>query len=501
MRHVFTLLLVVFSFVICASQNIHNYPPQSRGKVEEKLRDHVSFLTSKKLLGRSTLSGHDTLAAGYIDSLFKSYKLEPYTLVPKTSYHQPVGIISHKPDTRYVSYRGINYQYFNDFICLGPDPVANKEYEIVFGGFGTEKEIDSLNLDGKALFFLTNNLRVGAMKINEMVTSKGCILVLAANYSNATQFELISKQLSNDHKNIRYSILGSKNMGASRFFAKFGKPIPQILLSDGLAMHFLGESPQKVAAKIENGETVKPFAPFFKLGSQFNYKTDTIKTFNVVGFIPAKKPTQQSIVLSAHFDHLMADEQNWYPGADDNASGVAVLLEVAKTLSEMLTGEMRPCRNIVFAAFTGEEIGLLGSEGYTQQPIFSIDSTVVVINLDMVGRESKKKPSERILFIDGKEEYNNFIDILNLYNVKGEQHIKPNSLDDATLFSISDHTSFLQKSIPAFLINTGIHNDYHKPTDTFEKLNYANMASIYELLLKTVYHLATQPDPWQMPEE
>jgi hypothetical protein len=501
MRYIFTQLLLVFSSTICVSQSIHNFPLQSRAEVEEKLKEHVSFLTSKKLLGRSTLSGHDTLAARYIDSLFKLYKFEPYTLVPRTSYHQPVGIISHEPDSRNISYRGINHNYFNDFICLGPDPLANKQYEIVFGGFGTEEEIDSLNLDGKALFILTNNLRVGTMKINELVTAKGCQLVLAANYSNTAQFELISKQLSNDHKHIRYSLLGSRNMGASRFFAKFGKPIPQILLSDDLAMRFLGESPQKVAAKIENGETLRPFAPFFKLGFQFNYKTDTIKTFNVVGFIPSKEPTEQSVILSAHFDHLKADEQNWYPGADDNASGVAVMLEVAKSLSEMLTGEMRPCRNIVFAAFTGEEIGLLGSEGYTQQPIFSIDSTVIVINLDMVGRESKKKPNERILFIDGKEEYNNFIDVLSLCNISSEQIIKPNSLDDATLFSISDHTSFQQKNIPAFLINTGIHSDYHQPTDTHEKLNYANMASIYDLLLKTVYHLATQPDPWQMPEE
>lgn len=464
--------------------------------LQQQIKDHVEHLSSKLLLGRSTLTGHDRLAASYIDSLFRIFKLDPFTQYPQPQYKQSVSIVCSTPAERTLTYNGFKYSYGKDFICLGPDPDSGVDIDIVFGGYGEPHELEGLNIEGKALFILTKNLRVGALKVHEEATAKGCAMVIVANYSQSNQFDLISRQLEVDHKQTRFTLLNARNMGASRFFAQFGKPIPQVLISDNLAKRMLGMGIADIAKKLDEKQPVNPLAPGLRLKFSIGYNTQTIQTNNIIGTIPAARNTQQCVLVCAHFDHLAPDEYHWYPGADDNASGTSVLLELARYFSEKYSSQQAPARNIVFAAFTGEEIGLLGSSHFVDNVRYDIDSTLIVINLDMVGRESKKRPHQRVLFVDGKKNLVEFTNILTRFMDSEKLIIDPKGLDDETLFSVSDHYPFQQKGVPAFLFNTGIHIDYHQPTDTPEKLRYENMETIFYLLYQTIDYFANSPNPW-----
>lgn len=246
-----------------------------------------------------------------------------------------------------------------------------------------------------------------------------------------------------------------------------------------------------------------------------------VPAYNVIGILDGSDPTlkNEAIVIGAHYDHLglggygslAARPGEIHHGADDNASGVAGLLELARILSAE-----RPRRTIVFAAFSGEEEGLLGSNYYVNHPIVPLANTVAMINLDMIGRMKSNK-----LIVGGMGTAQEWRDILPRANL----HSQPMSLAevaspsrtpgkvtavvgtngqmtsaivhtqrfDLTLnedgFGPSDHSSFYAKQIPVLFFWTGTHEDYHKPSDTAEKINYDDEALIVGLIGRVVREL------------
>jgi aminopeptidase YwaD len=199
---------------------------------------------------------------------------------------------------------------------------------------------------------------------------------------------------------------------------------------------------------------------------------------------------KENVVIGAHYDHLgfghfgareRASEGQIHPGADDNASGTAVLLELARRLSQL---PAKPDRTFVFVAFSGEELGLYGSRHFVGYAPF-LSSTKAMINLDMVGRLRENR-----LTVFGARSGEKFSDIIS--EAARELGLEISQSDSV---GRSDHQSFYNKQIPVLHFFTGNHADYHRPSDTWEKLNIEGMGKVSDLVLLSGLRIANTREP------
>ncbi len=226
---------------------------------------------------------------------------------------------------------------------------------------------------------------------------------------------------------------------------------------------------------------------------QLKTAINTVRTEvkNVIGVLEGKGPHKdETIVIGAHYDHvglggtgsLAPGSKEVHNGADDNGSGTVSLIELARRLAGR---KNRLPRRIVFIAFTAEELGLIGSARYVKEPVFPLDNTVAMFNMDMVGRLRNQK-----LTVFGTGTAPRWKPMI---QAKGKQHefsltLKPSG------FGPSDHSSFYGKKIPVLHFFTGTHSDYHRPGDDWPKLNLAGMESIVGMLEEIVVETAMNPE-------
>jgi len=218
-----------------------------------------------------------------------------------------------------------------------------------------------------------------------------------------------------------------------------------------------------------------------------------VEATNIVGYLPAGKEglAAESLVVSAHYDHLgygwpdvhSGDEGKVHPGADDNASGVAVMLELAKAAAE----SAQPARNVVFVAFSGEEADRAGSRYFVEHPTpFPLDGVRAVINLDTVGRQEDKPVS--ILGAGTADEWQHIFRGAS-YVTGVESKIVPGSEEG------SDQLSFIDVGVPAIQIFTQAHEDYHRPGDTVEEIDAAGLVAVATLVKEAVVYLGDREEP------
>ncbi len=226
-----------------------------------------------------------------------------------------------------------------------------------------------------------------------------------------------------------------------------------------------------------------------------------VQAYNVVGILEGSDQLKnETIIVGAHYDHLgRGGEGSLAPrsgeihhGADDNASGTAGVLELARLFTSQ---RVKPKRTIVFMCFSGEEEGLLGSSYYVNHPVVPLASTVAMINMDMIGRMKARK-----LIIGGVGTAKEWRDLIGSGNMTQAVKITstsdtaaPAGTFDLTLqedgYGPSDHSSFYSKQIPVLFFWTGTHNDYHKPSDTFDKINYEDEVRVLSLVARIVRDL------------
>jgi Iap family predicted aminopeptidase len=213
---------------------------------------------------------------------------------------------------------------------------------------------------------------------------------------------------------------------------------------------------------------------------------------NVVAVLPGSdsRYAGQSLVVGAHYDHMgrgehssrRKDRGNIHPGADDNASGVALMLEMARSLK----GNPLP-RTVVFVAFTGEETGLLGSRHYIRHThTYSTDSIIAMLNLDTVGRLGK-----RPLIVFGTDTADEWVHIFRGAGYVSGVTVKAVADD----FGSSDQTVFIEAGVPAVQFFSGNHEDFHRPGDTLDKLDYDGLTRVARVLNETVRYLGERPEP------
>jgi Peptidase family M28/PDZ domain len=238
-----------------------------------------------------------------------------------------------------------------------------------------------------------------------------------------------------------------------------------------------------------NGST-KPASFAFpatqRLGLAVDIDTLHASVNNVLAYLPGK--TDEYVIVGAHYDHLgygnadsLAPSQigQIHPGADDNASGTSGVLELARIFAP-LKGQL--ARGILFMSFAGEELGLLGSAHWTQQPTLPLGKAVAMINMDMIGRIRGEK-----VYVGGVGTGSTFRSILAADEKNSPFHFEYS----AGGYAASDHTSFVARKIPVLFFFSGLHSDYHKPSDTWEKINAAEAARLLDFIAGVITQLDT----------
>lgn len=306
--------------------------------------------------------------------------------------------------------------------------------------------------------------------------------------------ERMIKAMADDLSEAGRGILGISDAGTKT--KETGKiPVASIArdLADQLLQKHAGATLESLEGQIN--ETYQPASR--SLGSltasiAVDLKPAVAVSDNVIGRLPGKGPlANQTLVIGAHYDHVgMGGYASLAPGtiavhngADDNASGTATMLASAGQLSRRLEG-VASHRSVLFIGFTGEERGLLGSQHYVKNPVVPIEQTAMMINLDMVGR---LRDNELTVYgtgtageLDSIVESANKRYAFNLYKV-------------ASGYGPSDHQSFYRAGVPVLFFFTGLHNDYHRPSDDFDKIDFGNLTRVTDMVCDVAFQLAVRP--------
>ncbi|WP_343662121.1 M28 family metallopeptidase [Chryseobacterium mucoviscidosis] len=220
---------------------------------------------------------------------------------------------------------------------------------------------------------------------------------------------------------------------------------------------------------------------------------------NILAFIEGSEKPEEIVVISGHYDHVGTRNGVVYNGADDDGSGTVAVMEIAKAFQAAKKAGNGPKRSILFLHVTGEEHGLFGSEFYTDNPVFPLANTVVDLNIDMIGRDDPENRGKQYVYVIGSEMLSSQLKVINEAANKKTNNLELNyKYDDPNdterLYYRSDHYNFAKNNVPVAFFFDGIHEDYHKPTDDVEKIDYNLLAKRTQLVFTTAWEIANRAD-------
>lgn len=441
MRNYFLILLVLV-FGAAEAQKLRKEDKQ----LVANLQAHVQYLASDELQGRRTGTQGEALAMKYISDKFKEAGLSPKGT---NGYQQP-----------FVINEGKQVNPSTHLLVGGQTLTLYKEFfPFAFSGNASLEALPSMAIQEVQMpWFWDIKELVEENQSNPHWDVYAAIEMKAAEVQNKSATALFVYNTSSTKDNIEFK-------GSDRP-TKISIPVVY-LTKEAVSKYFNDES-----ATLD-----------IKLKTDISPKTRTGN--NVVGYINNGAPS--TVVFGAHYDHLGLGEdsnslqrgsKDIHNGADDNASGISALIELAR----MLKASSLKQNNYLFIAFSGEELGLYGSKYFTENPSIDLGSVSYMINMDMIGRLN---PSSPILTVGG---YGTSPSWGAVYNTTGKRAIYKGSLQfrfDSSGAGPSDHTSFYRKNIPVLFYFTGLHSDYHKPTDDADKINYMGQLQV----VKHIYSL------------
>ncbi len=465
----------------------------------KEIQKHVKFLASDELEGRRSGEKGNTLASQYIGIEFGSYGLKP--MGEKDNFFQYFNVLNtvkagtHNRLTISIGSKILQLGLDQNFrpMVMSSDTFVSSS--VVFAGYGIVADslkyddYAGLDVQGKIVIALRFTPDFGRNDSKFMSYESPYLKAITARNKGAIGIILVTGP--NDEEN--------PGLVALRFDRQVSSAgIPAINVKSTIIDSLFRLSGQKLSLKgIQDKiyETKQPLS--FQISHcTISMRTELIRTYaataNVLGFLEGNDPklNKEVIVIGAHYDHLgwggpssgslKSDTTAIHRGADDNASGIAGLLELAQYFA---AHRNLIKRSVLFAAFSGEELGLLGSNYYVKNPAISLDSTIAMINLDMIGRMR-----DSIVVIEGMGTSPQWDKIIRTANSSSslQLKLKPNG------FGPSDHASFYIKDVPVMFFFTNLHEDYHRPSDTWDKINYTGEQKILEYIIKIVEDLANR---------
>ena len=320
-----------------------------------------------------------------------------------------------------------------------------------------------------------------------LLKEKGAVLILL--YTNRFTVDALLQRKSSFQTVYKNPFIQNNNL-------------PVIMLSDERANELLVTSDKTIKSLVQDiTKKLRPqsFTINTTISSHIQIDITEEKAPNVIGVINGTDSSAGCIILSAHHDHVGRDGKDIYYGAVDNASGTVAIMEIATLMNKAIEKGFRPKRTIIFASYTGEEKGLLGSYHFATNPLFPIEKTHAVLNIDMMGRVDTFYSGKRA---DSNYAYILVVDSLNrglrnalftanekLGKLKLDTHYEQPQFMQRRLMG-SDQYPFYLKGVPFIRIDCGFSKDYHQPTDTPDKINYELLSNQIKLAFLTTWNIA-----------
>lgn len=481
-KHIFsTLLLLVLLFLISCTGN--------RNVTVKELQEEIKYLSSDSLKGRLTGSVGDSLAAVYIRNKLASYGFKPLSGDGFQPYKVTKRVLPGKENS--LSVNGTNYTPDKDFLPLAFSSNSGFEAEVIFAGYGFNINEDSLkwndynglDVKGKWVLILRADPETDNNKSVFIPFSGDRDKAIIAKDMGAAGVLLVSGKIFDSQDT--FEALNTEGFSVDIPVLRIKRDIADIILSKSK------NTIENLEKKLNYTRKASSFATKVIANAKAEIVRESAATRNVVMILPGEDETLKNeyLIFGAHFDHLgmggpgsgsrAVDTIGVHHGADDNASGVAMMLELAEKFSGTKGTHKR---SIICVAFSGEEEGLLGSKQFTNDPGIDLSKVNAMVNLDMVGRLNETNN----LQIFGVGTATRLKDLI--YAKTDTSVIKLSLLPEG--YGPSDHSSFYLKNIPVIYYSTGAHLDYHTPSDTYNKINYKGMVIISDLIFNVSKELA-----------
>ena len=475
----------------------------------EDMSVYLHRLASDEFEGRETGQKGQKLAAEYIAKYFSSIGIPPYR---DTTYFQQYPLILKHIEGCDITSNNKKFELFKDYYYFpGLDDTLINSRDIVFFGYGiNEKNYTDFNksvdIRGKIVIVLNDEPanKKGKSYITKTKERSDWTTRWKKKVNYLKEYEpaailIVVDSVEVNVKANEHSIK-TPTLKLSSADNKL-KTIPHIYISRELANKILSTTNKNID-ELEKKIRKKGKPNSFEFKSQITIDMkrleEKISAENVLGYVEGTDLKNQLIVISGHYDHLGKDGDKIYYGADDDGSGTSAVMELAKAFTIAKKEGHGPRRSILFMTVSGEEKGLLGSEYYSENPVFPLDSTVADLNIDMIGRlDEKHKENSNYIYVIGSDklstELHKINENANTAYAKLELDYTFNSPDDPNRFYYrSDHYNFAKKNIPVIFYFNGTHADYHKPTDTVDKIDFNKMEKITRLVFFTAWQLANQ---------
>ena len=470
------LLIIAFvsSCVVLKPKNTQYQTPQKTAQLYSNtistsdLKEYLKKLSSDEFEGRETTTKGQKRAASYIKDHFIKYNISSPTTLENTYFQQfPVQVLDLSSVD--LSINGTKLKFLEEFYSLGlPVNCSYLRKQIVLQVFSLTQKPQEENFKGKVVLLLNDTNKhekpVSWRKKINYFSSKGALAVILQkpNYKNTDL--RIKDQIIKPYMKVHGN---QKSKAHIPFFIVDDQSLSRVLKDGANTTSFLAQTSKTKYAE------------------------------NVLGFIPGK--TDELVAISAHYDHLGYDNGQICNGADDDGSGTSSLMSIAKSFKLAHDEGFVPQRGILFLAFSGEEKGLFGSKYYTENPAFPLIKTVVDLNIDMVGRTDPKRESSNpnYIYLIGSDRLSTELHLLseevNKATVNLDLDYTYNAHDDPNRFYFrSDHYNFGKNNIPVIFYFNGTHEDYHKPTDTVEKIEFDLMKTRTQLIFATAWELVNR---------
>lgn len=487
----FTLLLVWAVSLSANAQSVDTIGKSAGYNAikTEDLKAYVTVLASRDFFGREIGSDGANKAATYLASFFEANGLLD-TAKGKSGYQQPFRVFRDAAGEASLKVGGQTFSSPADVIVRHGEVPKEETLKVVLAGFGDSHDFDSLDIKGKAVFLLAKeSLTSYGYATYDKLKANQCPVVFIINPYHLERFDQVRKSTEEAQQERRFQLeSGAADKQANTIrtaelylSAKAAKAIMGLDISELLA----------IAERSSKGEAnVLRSFPLREVSVVAPDNKEIANGYNVVGIIPGSDKANEVVAITAHYDHLGGHDDVYFPGADDNASGVSSIMEIAKAFNAAVKNGFKPHRTIAFIAFSGEESGLLGSKYFVEHNPLNGCHLVADVNLDMVGRQDAKMDIPSYLYAT-TDQSNNFLYSLADSLSKADSAVGLSlSKGNYMFFFGSDQYSFYSAGIPSILFFRGLHKDYHKPTDTPEKLDYSSMARIARLAYDTVWNLS-----------
>jgi len=458
----------------------------------EDMREDLTILASDALEGRETGKRGQKMAAAYIKTHFEELGLEG-PVKTGNGYYQDVPLVTSKAGDIYLKIGDKKLTNLKDFMYLG-DPKETKEVstEVVFIGRANENVFKNIDVKGKSILVINSN-RNDRRKIIAAAEEQGVEKIFIVRTEDQTEYEGFMKRFS------RYFSRATMTIDKE----KEDKSVGAFYISPDIAGEIMNQPFEKLTEAITkfnagDSKAIKKVKSK-KVSYKTNFIVDKIISENVLGFLEGSDLKDEILVLTSHYDHIGITNGEINNGADDDGSGTVAIMDIAEAFVQAKKDGNGPRRSILFMTVTAEEKGLLGSEYYADNPIFPLENTVADLNLDMIGRIDSR----------GIENSDNYVCLVGADKLSTELHQISESMNktytnlflDYTfndenhperIYYRSDHWNFAKNGIPVIFYTTGSHPDYHKPTDTVDKIEFELMRKRTQLVFYTAWEVANR---------